>query len=272
MNIFKKTAACLAAAAVMTSLAVTASAEYQISGISLENEYCIRVKGLPESAFNDPNNPVITVTLMFENGDESYDKAINTTILRKDDNKATCHIISKGSDKTADLVCKFVSFSDGEIGIIIHFPVDSEYLAEFMKYGTGCVAFMGGYQGDDGKMKMNGYTSDGELVELGYVDRSAIAWEALNPDENSEPSPSEPASSETSGFVEPAPSESASSEPASEPVSSEPVSEPAASEPVSSEPAPVQPDNVDTGVTGIAAVVGAAALAAGAVTVTRKKK
>ncbi len=91
---------------------------------------------------------------------------------------------------------------------------------------------------------------------MNYVEKVTATWQEISKADTSESTSSEPASEPTS----------------SEPASSEPVSEPAASEPVSSEPTASQPSNVDTGTAGIAAVVGTAVLAAGAVIVTRKKK
>lgn len=151
----------------------------------------------------------------------------------------------------------------------IAFSADSKYLAEFMKYDTLSVTLVGYKDPKSDSEKRVYFTENGEAVNEPYTVGIQIKWNSSNSNGNSDQTSSETTSSETS-------SEPVSSEPAPEPVSSEPAPEPVSSEPVSetvnSEPTASQPTNVDTGVAGIAAVVGTAVLAAGAVIVTRKKK
>lgn len=255
MNIFKKTVACLAAATVMTSMAVTASAEYQINGEELDDSYHLIITGIPQDVFNYPL--LITAMVTFDNGgDVSTQKAIECN-LSLSNNTTICKIIDSSRNEYGALTCGLrVSTNDEEIGISIRFDKDNEYLAEFMKCTQGSLCLRGTTKNSNDEMQSVYFNSNGDTRAESYFEPVSFTWQALN-------SASEPVSEPTSS--EPA------SEPVSEPTSSEPVSEPA-SEPVSSEPAPSQPNNVDTGTAGVAAVVGTAVLAAGAVIVTRKKK
>lgn len=246
----------------MTSMAVTASAEYQISGVVSEDKYYLRVVGLPETIVNHSDYEVIGITVTFED----HDKAIFIYIDRTDDYRVDCYIQDQNDNVLGDLRCDLLTFDGfgGELGLMIEFPGDNEYLAEFMEYGTAGILFFGN-NFDGGTHQVVFYNSNGEEVDYGTFEITTVTWETLNTTGESQPAESETASSE-----------STSSEPAPEPVSSEPAPEPVSSEPVSetvnSEPTASQPTNVDTGVAGIAAVVGTAVLAAGAVIVTRKKK
>lgn len=259
MNILKKTVACLAAATVMTSLAVTASAEYLIEGKEFDDHYALQISGIPQTVFDLDTATIVMLT--FDNGgDVSTQKAITffygVTNDNGDENAGMIHDIS--GEKYADLTASALELDNGEKGYTIKFDKNNEYLADFMKCSEGglSLSIMARVNGSETPQRVY-FNSHGDTRAEAYLEPVTFTWQALN-------SASEPASEPTSS--EPA------SEPVSEPTSSEPVSEPAASEPVSSETTASQPSNVDTGTAGVAAIVGTAVLAAGAVIMTRKKK
>lgn len=256
MNIFKKVAACFAAATVMTSMAVTASADYQIEGKEFDDHYSLQISGIPQSVFD---YQVASFEIRFKNSDGSDNpKFIHYDLFLHDNGKFRCYVTDKDLIKESNvyenLDIGIMVLENDEWGWTIQFDKDDEYLAEFMKCTEGWLGLIGGtLSNNGGEYQSVFFNSNGDTRAESYFEPVSFTWEALN-------SASEPASEPTS------------SEPASEPVSSEPVSEPAASEPVSSETTASQPSNVDTGTAGVAAVVGTAVLAAGAVIVTRKKK
>lgn len=262
MRTFKKMTACIvAAAAVMTSVAVTASADYQIRGFSDQNnsgKYTIRITGLPQSVFSDPQSPVIMSELHFENDGTKLNKFIVISYFNKVDT-AECYIMDNSSNKYGTLTCNAVEFNNGEIGFLIQLDSNNEYLADFIKCSTGTVWFAGGYMDTDGQMKIKCYASNGDTVAQSYAESTALTWQELTSANNSDAS-SEPTSEPTST-------------PASEPTS-EPASEPAASVPESTVTSTdnTAQQNPVTGIGGISLTFAAAAIAAGAVIVARKKK
>ena len=256
MNIFKKATACLAAAAVMTSVAVTASAEYQISLTdSDDGEHYLDIIGLPE---NLEKYRVVLGTMQFSNSDESCDRALAFTLLKSEGEGLTCKVIDTYGTEYEELECVWGSL-DGKQAFRVFFPADSELFNKFSQFNGAGFAIGGMALDADGNPSLEYYSSTGESVEQSYVEWSTINRITNDTNNNS-------GNSATSGYVEPEESEPVSSEPVSEPTSTEPVYEPASSETDSS-----PSTNVDTGVTGIAAVVGTALLAAGAVIVSRKK-
>lgn len=258
MNIFKKAVACLAAVTVMTSMAVTASADYQISGgIDDSGKYGMRVSGLPKEAFEYPN---VGVQLFFGEDETLPAKHITAEI-----GPNMTHGYINDYDGNTFTYNKDVFFfyrdqDDGNRSYVFWFDEDSnEDIVKMMESPKCRVYVYAKLDGvSDGQPNWKFFDSKGNVAEVKYNELVTIDWTTSG--SASETTSSEPVSSE------PTP-EPVSSEPAPEPISSEPVSET-----VSSEPTTSQPTNVDTGVTGIAAVVGAAVLAAGAVIVTRKKK
>lgn len=273
MNFFKKTVACLAAATVMTSMAVTASAEYQISGVNgNDGKYYLRIIGLPEQLSNDPSHhPVGGVTVAFPESQLQF--YLVFTVFNRT-NEVQCKLMMNDLE-VKKLPCQLLTFEkfDNKLGFLVDFSVDDELRSGLILANTlkvSCV--MAGYFDYDSDGNISGnhfdyYDGNGNTISeedsYDYFEMANVTWQPVGGDdgtENTDSSESEPASEPTS------------SEPASEPTSSEPVSEPAASEPVSSEPTTSQPSNVDTGTASVAAVVGTAVLAAGAVIVTRKKK
>ncbi len=300
MNILKKAVACLAAATVMTSMAVTASAEYKAAGGKMSDDFnTIMIRGIKDNydiAVSQFNCVAGGAIIVFANvDDQNTIKDQCEYILRWDfvvpENRMGAYIC----DAELEFVEK-VDFSSTAGIYAFGFPRDSKYYTEFKKYDTMIVSFAGvtddgngntdkQYFFDENGTPMNTTdVLDGTRVKIKWSDGSAggdsdsTSNESTSSEPASEPVSSEPAPEPVSSepvSSEPVP-EPVSSEPAPEPVSSEPALEPVSSEPVSetvsSEPATSQPTNVDTGVTGIAAVVGAAVLAAGAVIVTRKKK
>ncbi len=179
-------------------------------------------------------------------------------------NETICQVMDAGGTMLEELNCNLLSFEgfNGELGFLVEFPAHDQYLTQFMGFENAVVsAVAAGYYDYDADYNITGsnfsyYSSNGQTVDMDYVEKVTATWQEISKTDTFEPTSSDPASEPTS----------------SEPASSEPVSEPAASEPVSSEPTASQPSNVDTGTAGIAAVVGTAVLAAGAVIVTRKKK
>lgn len=264
MNIFKKTVACLAAAAVMTSMAVTASAEYKVSGVNgNDGKYYLRIVGLPEEISNDTSQrPVAAVAVNFEKDGLVSIYQLGFQVFNRN-NETICQVMDAGGTMLEELNCNLLSFEgfNGELGFLVEFPAHDQYLTQFMGFENAVVsAVAAGYYDYDADYNITGsnfsyYSSNGQTVDMDYVEKVTATWQEISKADTSESTSSEPAS-----------------EPVSEPTSSEPVSEPAASEPVSSEPTTSQPSNVDTGTAGVAAVVGTAVLAAGAVIVTRKKK
>lgn len=279
MNIFKKAVACLAAATVMTSMAVTASAEYSVSGdASSDDLYYITLGGFSDNLMTSISAGTECQDLAFfldfvtidEQGTilDTCDYNIRS-VFSAADRRGSMWIIDENR-KTVEYL-QLTTVSDE---MAIAFSADSKYLAEFMKYDTLSVTLVGYKDPKSDSEKRVYFTENGEAVNEPYTVGIQIKWNSSNSNGNSDQTSSETTSSETSS--EPVSSEPVSSEPAPEPVSSEPAPEPVSSEPVSetvnSEPTASQPTNVDTGVAGIAAVVGTAVLAAGAVIVTRKKK
>ncbi len=265
MNIFKKTVACLVAAAVMTSMAVMASAEYKVSGVNgNDGKYYLRIVGLPEEISNDTSQrPVAAVAVNFEKDGLVSIYQLGFQVFNRN-NETICQVMDAGGTMLEELNCNLLSFEgfNGELGFLVEFPAHDQYLTQFMGFENAVVsAVAAGYYDYDADYNITGsnfsyYSSNGQTVDMDYVEKVTATWQEISKTDTSEPTSSDPASEPTS----------------SEPASSEPVSEPAASEPVSSEPTASQPSNVDTGTAGIAAVVGTAVLAAGAVIVTRKKK
>ncbi len=265
MNIFKKTVACLAAASVMTSMAVTASAEYKVSGVNgNDGKYYLRIVGLPEEISNDTSQrPVAAVAVNFEKDGLVSIYQLGFQVFNRN-NETICQVMDAGGTMLEELNCNLLSFEgfNGELGFLVEFPAHDQYLTQFMGFENAVVsAVAAGYYDYDADYNITGsnfsyYSSNGQTVDMDYVEKVTATWQEISKTDTSEPTSSDPASEPTS----------------SEPASSEPVSEPAASEPVSSEPTASQPSNVDTGTAGIAAVFGTAVLAAGAVIVTRKKK
>ncbi len=264
MNIFKKTVACLVAAAVMTSMAVMASAEYKVSGVNgNDGKYYLRIVGLPEEISNDTSQrPVAAVAVNFEKDGLVSIYQLGFQVFNRN-NETICQVMDAGGTMLEELNCNLLSFEgfNGELGFLVEFPAHDQYLTQFMGFENAVVsAVAAGYYDYDADYNITGsnfsyYSSNGQTVDMDYVEKVTATWQEISKTDTSEPTSSDPASEPTS----------------SEPASSEPVSEPAASEPVSSEPTASQPSNVDTGTAGIAAV-GTAVLAAGAVIVTRKKK
>lgn len=263
MNILKKAAACFAAAAVMTSMAVTASADYQIEGQDGNSAYFLKISGIPQDVFK---LPMVMLTMTFDNGgDASTQKAIQYAYAPST-KKSTCKIIDISNNEYGTLKNGFFLLDNGEVGIVIEFDKDNEYLAEFIKCTEGGLGVQGLCGDGNGGTQFIFFNSKGNTRAEAYVEPVSFTWQAISTEDNSNNSTSseasgyvepEPTSSETSGYVEPAESESTSSEPVSEPVSSEPSA--------------TQPSNVDTGAAGVAAVMGTALLAAGAVIVGRKR-
>lgn len=251
MNFFKKTVACLAAATVMTSMAVTASAEYKVSGVnSNDGKYYLRIVGLSKEISNDSaQRPVAAVAVNFEKDGLVSIYQLSFQVFNRS-NETICQVMDVGGTVLETLNCSLMSFDgfNGELGFLIEFPTDDQYLEQFMGYETAVVsAVAAGYfdYGADGNITGSNFTyysNDSQSVADDYVEKVTATWQKI-------------------GAAD-------ASEPASEPTSSEP----AASEPVSSEPTTSQPSNVDTGTASVAAVVGTAVLAVGAVIVTRKKK
>lgn len=263
MNILKKAAACLAAAAVMASMAVTASAAAPHMSVSSSNNgNCfIQIGSFPSEmdAYDK-----IAARISFGNyGEKIYDNSY-MIIIDKSAKQAECFFENKAEKRyTHKYEC---TFGYNDFGIIIEFelPKGSETLAEVSQFDLSGIAFMGVTTDENGGNTLHYYSYENEAMDdddlLDGVDYMWFdGWKDKVSEFLSEPISSEPAS-------EPASSEP-ESEPANEPVSSEPASEPASSETTTS-----QPSNVDTGTAGVAAVVGTALLAAGAVIVTRKKK
>lgn len=277
MNIFKKTVACLAAATVMTSMAVTASAEYKVSGVNGDDgKYYLRIVGLPEQFTNAPDpetHPTGVLGRLYVNPDTG-NTLFFTVYMIPGEGTATCVATVFGVQ--LQLPCSLMKFEEfgNEWGVEIEFDCNKKEIAVIpevlSEWGVLYVsAGLCDTVSDGTSITPTGDTewlfSDGSPATNDNAwEEVSVTFEKVNgtaPNEsNSEPTSSEPANEPTS------------SEPESEPVSSEPVSEPAASEPVSSETTASQPSNVDTGTAGVAAIVGTAVLAAGAVIMTRKKK
>lgn len=259
MNILKKTVACLAAATVMTSIAVTASADYSLTigeGKFEENTNTMVVRGIPADLYGSSISE-LSITISFYEGadDKVLDQSI---IIAKVKSSNSCKVVKNtgsGIEELETLNISRVPLVKDESGEryvdfwVEPISADDEYFKTF----SGCTK---------AKIDIEALTTDGvDMSDESYNKTVEIEWLDLA-------STNEPVS-------EPA-SEPVSSEPVSEPTSSEPANEPVSSEPVSetesSEPTTSQPGNVDTGAAGIAAVIGTAVLAAGAVIVTRKKK
>lgn len=254
MNILKKTVACLAAATVMTSLAVTASADYSITigeGKFEENANTMVVRGIPAALYSSDISE-LSITISFYEGadDKVLDQSI---IIAKVKSSNSCKVVKNtgsGIEELETLNISRVPLVKDESGEkyvdfwVEPISADDEYFKTF----SGSTK---------AKIEIEALTADGvDMSDESYNKTVEIEWLdlATTNDPVSEPA-SEPVSEPTS------------SEPANEPVSSESVSETESSEPTTS-----QPGNVDTGAAGIAAVIGTAVLAAGAVIVTRKKK
>lgn len=263
MNILKKAVSCFAAAAVMTSMAVTASAT--IPHMSVENDndgnHFIQIGSFPSEM--DAYDEVLAYISFGDQ--EIYDKQLLV-------------IINKNADKNAiQAECLYASRADNtwsvkygctcgrnDFGILVEIgiPKDSEEFVEISQFEYMGVAFVGVTTDDNGKKILHYYSYEKEAMDddnkLDSVDYTWFnGWKDKASELLPEPTSSEPVSEPESEPV---------SEPADEPTSSEPVSEPESSEPTTS-----QPSNVDTGTAGVAAVIGTALLAAGAVIVTRKK-
>lgn len=266
MNIFKKAAACLAAATVMTSVAVTASAEYIVT----RADHTSGAPGLAVIGFPTNLNTygIVSGTVYFSNSNEQCDYFLIFTII-KNQNKVLCKVM-RDNNGTYEYVENgdvplFQWGTVGEYGegIMIAFSEDSGWFEKFSEYDSVGLQINGATVRND-QPAFDYFSSTNETVDENYIEWTHIDWVLSGDDSDSSEPTSEPVSSEaTSGYVEPE---------ESEPVSSEPVSEQTSSGPISSEPSSSQPSNVDTGVTGIAVAVGTAMLAAGAVIVTRKKK
>lgn len=267
MNIFKKAAACLAAAAVMTSVTMTASAEYIVA----RADHTSGAPGLAILGFPTKLNTygIVSGTVYFSNSNEQCDYFLMFTII-KNQNKVSCKVMRNNNGTYENVengeVPLFQWGAVGEYGegIMIAFSEDSGWFEKFSEYDSVGLQINGATVRND-QPAFDYFSSTNETVDENYIEWTPINWELSGDNSESSEPTSEPASSNTSGYVEPEVSEPVSSEPVNEPASSEPVSEPASSETSSSS------TNVDTGVTGIAAIVGTALLAAGAVIVSRKK-
>lgn len=252
MNILKKAAACFAAAAVMTSMAVTASADYAVTvkngssftGTGEDGTGFMMINGLPLDLLDKDKVATYAVGISFLDGDTAIPQGImvvsnaSGTYCAVAENDFQEHLeylnifrIYKNKDASGN-DCMFINVE----------PIsnDDEYFKIFSKYNKARIEILTWADADSEE-----YDYKTEVID--------VDWQFdMNAEATSEPV-SEPESEPVS-------------EPADEPTSSEPVSEPESSEPTTS-----QPSNVDTGTAGVAAVIGTALLAAGAVIVTRKK-
>lgn len=239
MSFFKKTAACLAAAAVMASVAATASAEFKVEGNPQvdSDKYSLTVWGIPEEAFDYPS---FQMQFLLDDDRSKFlvlsgylgGALCDATISVVDEDSNYLHIMSEmPAQRAFDLGTQKSVFH-------IEFDKDDEYLAEMMTW-TGVECMLTVYTDVDTMLWLD---SDGNVLgdeaKEEYPQNVALDLKALSS--------------------------------SSEPTSSEPVSEPE-SEPESSEPT-AAPSNVDTGTAGVAAVIGTAMLAAGAVVVARKRR
>lgn len=287
MNILRKITACLAAAAVMAGAAVTASAEYVTARADPRDGsgHGFAIMGLPSALKGYVFNGGY---VKFSNSDGECEYQLIFMLDRTGSKKHSCSVVryTDGEFVTLDEDIRIDAGNLGEFGdtALFSFSESSGWFEIFSKYENVGVS-VSGATARNGQPAFDYFSSTGETVADDYFEWTTIDWElSENNTESSEPT-SEPTSSEqesNSGYVEPGYTEPESSaaesssgyvEPGyTEPTSSEPVSEPAYSEPTSESAEPSAPANVDTGVTSVAAVIGVAALAAGAVIVTRKRK
>lgn len=272
MNIFKKATACLAAAAVMTSVAVTASAEYIVARADSRDGSGrgLAIMSLPAELKSYVVN--VVYVNFFTNSDEECEYSLMLLINRT--NSEVYGAVEKLKNGRLDPVDDNLHCEAGVAGeygdsVFVDFSDSSGWFEKFSQYNRVRINVAGITMTDDHDY-FDYFSSTGDPVDKEYAEWVSFDW-GLSGD-NSENS--EPASSGTPGYVEPTESEPASSQTSgyAEPEASSPTSSEPVSEPVSSETSASTSSNVDTGATGIAAVVGTAVLAAGAVIVTRKRK
>lgn len=256
-NLKKIAASVVAATAVVSSIAVTASADFKIEGNPQAdgNKYSLTVWGIPEEALKHSE-----FQMQFLLDDDETKFLVLNGYLGGVSCEATISVVRKDDPNRMDAIRKMTAKSAYNLGtqkrvFIIEFDKDDEYLAEIMKRtNLQCVL-----TADDNDSSTLWLDSDGNVIDSqvreDYFKNVALDLKPLS--STSEPTSSEPTSA-----------------PASEPASSTPASEPAASVPestaASSESAAQQ--NPVTGVGGITLTFAAAAIAAGAVIVARKKK
>lgn len=255
MKTLKKISAAVVAAATMACVAVTASAEDRphITTANYDNgNHCIQIWGFPNEM-----NDFDTVLAIISFGEERiYDKELRVYIF-KNDNRAECDYHSREANKYYNTFDCYVGSIDSGIIVDIEFPKDSEEYAEFAQFDSIGIAFVGITTDENGKTTTHYYSYEkGGMDDDNKVDAADYAW--------------------FSGWKDKA-SALLSDTTSSEPTSSTPaidVSKPASSAPAASEPttsAPAAKPTPDTGV-GFSFALTAAAIAAGAVIVARKRK
>ncbi len=262
-NLKRIAASIVAATAIVSSVAVTASADYKASGVNGESgKYLLRIAGLPEQISNDPqNHPVILLQMRIPLFTSAGEYISMTFSINNESKEGTC-MLYIGKEKTGDYPCKLVTI-DGELALSTEFPSNDEVLAGFIL--TEKVFVGPSIAGNLTNREFDYYAADGTALSETdadkYHEEIEVTWEPIHIG---------------------VPSESTTSEPTSEPVSeptSTPVSEPTSSAPEStapessetSKPSEEKP-NPTTGVGSIAFAVAAAAIAGGAVIVARRKK
>ncbi len=247
MNILKKAVSCFAAAAVMTSMAVTASAEYKVShGKTDEGKNYIQWSGIT-SKLEEYDS--IQGALRFQLGDKIYDKNSLVGFYKSsygEYGERTVGQVVDGTTETVDTVYENLEVeiskdADGYIFKIV-FPLDSEAFAAYSEQDYIGLTIVGVKVDENGNKQVDYYSGNGDIVDNPkYVEW--LDWKTLFEDESSEPV-------------------------------SEPVSEPAASAPESTTTSTentAKPNPV-TGIGGISLTFTAAVIAAGAVIVARRKK
>lgn len=262
-NLKKIAASVVAATAVVSSVAVTASADYQVTGSINERTGCfqIHIFGMPQEFFDYSKYSTQSCLLVLG------DNVDGCKGIRFDNgvNKHSCYMLDEDT-KYCDFFAHTSKDDKGELSLWIEFygaEDQNKYLDEIIRHDHGSIFLYCTYEDSNGEKISVSFNSKGDHVEAEYDEPVTFTWKGIG-------STSEPTSSTASEPTSSAPT----SEPAASAQTSTPASEPAASAPEStaaSSENTAKPNPV-TGIGGISLTFAAAAIAAGAVVVARKKK
>lgn len=248
MRTLKRIAACVVAAtAAVTSVAVTASADYQVSiSKSDSGGYSMGIGGVPQAVFDYDTISMV----MFFGDHDSNDIGIRLDIYQSKHSQR-CVILDSDLNVCGNDIAVFTPELDGERVFSFVFSEENDKeVAEFIERAKGGIFLFGTSEGSNGEQEKVFFNSSGGIVDKDYYELFTIAG-ASNVS-TSEPTNSEPVS-------EP------ENDPTTEPAATEPVTEPESSQ------APSTTQNPNSGFNGIGFVY-AAAVAAGVAVVARKKK
>lgn len=263
MKTLKRIAASVVAAtAVVSSVAITANADYQITGSIRETSGCfqIHIFGLPQEFFDNSKYSLHSCLLVLGDNVEGC-KGIRYDYGSKN----SCYMLDADT-KYCDFWSHLSKDDNGELSLWIEFygtEDQDKYLDEIIRHDHGSIFLYCTYEDSNGEKISVSFNSKGDHVEEDYDEPVTFAWKGIG-------STSEPTSSTASEPTSSAPT----SEPAASTQTSTPASEPAVSAPEStaaSSESTAKPNPV-TGIGGISLTFAAAVIAAGAVVVARKKK